>query len=557
MHILLGYHLGPTSPTLMKPEDTRISIRLIAAGTCLAFFAGCATAPQAARGPEYAPTASIMREARSPSVPVEKRAADYLRAAAMIEPLLGTGTGTPACETYNAACGELTVLLRSSEGGRLWNHPLTLTGSDQIYHLRLEPASNTVWSPDYFTSFVPSAEIKEKLIKKGNYQEGVGGSLVGVRTATPPENFAAHKGIPAAVTATLEFKKNDATLALRRPFKQPTAVVQGKIRPLAADFSAPVGYYQPPPNLLFVSLMAMLRSSKYMEKTGLYFLQPYDPDRIPLVFVHGLFSTPFDWVQTINGLQADPEIRKHYQFWVFGYPTGNPILYSALRLREELAKVDKLYPNHRPYVVIGHSMGGMLTRMQVISVTKPMWEKGLGETAKTIFRENSSDSLVVRATTFQANPRIKRVVFICTPHRGSKMASSGLGRFGTSLIALPLNIASAMKDTLSSAELVQLNNGRLPNSVSNLAPKAPYLTVLNRESIQAPYNSIIGNRGKPGPLADSTDGVVPYWSSHLDGAQSECIVPGPHGSCELPQTIAELDRILRLHIGASGSSKPA
>src|SRR5437899_7297117 len=134
-----------------------------------------------------------MREARSANVPVEKRAADYLQAAAVTAPMLGSGIGTPACETYNAACGELTVLL-----------------------------------------------------------------------------------------------------------------------------------------------------------------QPYDPDRTPLVFVHGLFSTPFDWVQTINGLQADPEIRKHYQFWIFAYPTGNPILYSALRLREELAKADQLYPNHKPYVVVGH-----------------------------------------------------------------------------------------------------------------------------------------------------------------------------------------------------------
>ena len=67
---------------------------------------------------------------------------------------------------------------------------------------------------------------------------------------------------------------------------------------------------------------------------------------------------------------------------------------------------------------------------------------------------------------------------------------------------------------------------RLPNSVSNLKPSAPYLAVLNKESIQAPYHSIIGNRGKPGPLADSSDGVVPYWSSHLDGAQSESDRPG-------------------------------
>src|SRR4249919_1019670 len=450
----------------MKVEDTKASIRLIAGITCIALFASCATAPRTVRGPEYAPTASLMREARSANVPVEKRAADYLQAAAITAPLLGTGIGTPACETYNAACGELSVLLRSSEGGRLWNHPLTLNGS-KTYHLRLEPASNGVWAPNYFTTFESPDQIKEKLIRKENIQEGVGGSLVGVRIVNPAEKFAPAKGITAPVTATLDFHSADATLALRRPAKQPMASVEGKTRPLAANFSAPISYYQPPGNLLLIGLMAGLRSNRYMDKTGLYFLQPYDPDRIPLVLVHGLISTPFNWAQTINGLQADPEIRKHYQFLVFGYPTGNPIMYSALRLREELGKFDKLYPNHRPYVVVGHSMGGMLTRMQVITVTKGMWEKGLGETAKTIFRENSSDSLLVRATTFQANPRIKRVVFICTPHRGSDMASSGLGRFGTSLIALPLNIASAMTGVLTSAELVQLTGGskRLPNSI--------------------------------------------------------------------------------------------
>src|SRR5512133_1505113 len=112
-----------------------------------------------------------------------------------------------------------------------------------------------------------------------------------------------------------------------------------------------------------------------------------------------------------------------------------------------------------------------------------------------------------------------------------------------------------MKSEIPEETLRKINNGRLPNSVTNLAPKSPYLAVLNKQSIQAPYHSIIGNRGKPGPLADSSDGVVPYWSSHLDGAQSEVIVPGPHGACELPQTIAELDRILRLHLGIS--SKPA
>jgi hypothetical protein len=136
------------------------------------------------------------------------------------------------------------------------------------------------------------------------------------------------------------------------------------------------------------------------------------------------------------------------------------------------------------------------------------------------------------------------------------MASGGIGSLAIKLISLPADLTTTMKSEIPEKTLRKLNNGRLPNSVSNLAPNAPYLQVLNKESIQAPYHSIIGNRGKPGPLADSSDGVVPYWSSHLDGAKSECIVPGPHGSCQLPQTIAELDRILRLHLGISSSSKP-
>jgi pimeloyl-ACP methyl ester carboxylesterase len=543
----------------MNPKRSKapIHLRLIAAGTCLAFFAGCATTPQTAGRLQYAPAANSLREARSSQVPIEQRAADYLQVAAMTAPLLGTGAQeTPARDTYNAACAELTVLLRNSEGGRLWNQSQTLTASNTTYHLRLEPATNAVWGPNYFTTFKVADQVKEKLIKKENLQQGVGGALVGARILTPPEKFAPPKGITAAVTATLDFHGTDATLALRRPAKQPTASVEGKARPLEADFSAPISYYQPPANLMLVALLGGFRASSYPGKTGLYFLQPYDPDRIPLVFVHGLYSTPFTWVQTINGLQADPEIRKHYQFWVFAYPTGNPVLYSALRLREELAKVDKLYPHHKDYVLVGHSMGGLLSQAQVTTMNRADWEKTLGAPAMQLFATLKPADLVARATTFKANPRIKRVVFVCTPHRGSDLASGGIGGFAIKLISLPADLTTTMKSEIPEETLRKLNNGRLPNSVSNLAPKAPYLAVLNKQTIQAPYHSIIGNRGKPGPLANSTDGVVAYWSSHLDGAKSECIVPGPHGSCELPQTIAELDRILRLNLKTNSTSKP-
>jgi len=543
-----------------SPPKLSIRLRLIAAATCAAFFVGCATTPQTGRGPEYPPAANLMREARSSNVPVEKRAADYLQAAAVTGPLLGTGTQpTLAVNTYNAACGELTALLRTTEGGQLWNRPLTLTAENTTYHLRLEPGRYPyTWSPDYFSSFEDPNQIKHTLVKKEVTQAGVGGPLVGVRSVTPQEQFAPRKGMTAAVTATVDFHGSDALLALRQPSSDPFARVNGKMRPLAADFSAPISYFRPPNNLLLVGAFGTLSGANMMEKTGLYFLEPYDPSRIPVVFVHGLASTPFTWVKTINGLQQDPEVRKRYQPWVFGYATGNPILYSALRLREELARVDKLYPNHLPYVVVGHSMGGMLTHAQVTTVTRSMWEhdKNIGSAAKTIFANNSSDSLVVRALTYRANPRIKRVVFICTPHRGSDMASGGLGSLVVSLIRLPSNLLTTMKDSITSGELVRLTGSskRLPNSVWGLRPTNPAFPVVNAPPITVPYHSIIGDRGK-GDCPNCTDGVVAYWSSHLNGAKSERIVPGPHGSAELPETIDELDRILRLNLGLRSTSK--
>jgi hypothetical protein len=150
--------------------------------------------------------------------------ADYVQAAAITAPLLGPGTEqTPALNTYNAACGELTILLRANQG--LWNRPLTLTANNRTYRLKLEPAGNAVWAPNYFTTFKAADQVKEKLIRKENHQQGVGGALVGVRIFNPPEKFAPVKGISAPVTATLDFHSTDATLALRRPAKQPIANV--------------------------------------------------------------------------------------------------------------------------------------------------------------------------------------------------------------------------------------------------------------------------------------------------------------------------------------------
>src|SRR4030095_9291955 len=152
------------------------------------------------------------------------------------------------------------------------------------------------------------------------------------------------------------------------------------------------------------------------------------------------------------------------QFWVFAYPTGNPVLYSALRLREELAIVDKLYPAHKHYALVGPRMGGLLWQLQVTSMNRADWEQTLGEPAMQIFATLRPADLVARATTFKANPRVKRVVFICTPHRASKMASGGIGSLAIKLISLPVDLVKTIKSEIPEETLRKINNGRLPNS---------------------------------------------------------------------------------------------
>jgi pimeloyl-ACP methyl ester carboxylesterase len=525
--------------------------------TLLAFTAfaltGCAQYSAVPRIPDAA--GRSLREARSSQASVEERAALYVQAAADTAPLLEPGIGAGAAQdTYDAATAELTVLLRNADDGRLWNRPLTLTTGAKTYRLRFQPGTaRTVWSPDYFNKFALASKVRENRIRKPDRLAGAGGALVGIRETTTPEPFTPSGGITAPVTAILDFHGHDATLSLRDPTRQSEARVAGTLRPLAADFSAPLAYY-PTVNETLLGLMETLRADRYMTRSGLVQLQPYDSDRIPVIFIHGLISTPQIWLNVINEIEDDPELRGRFQFWVFGYPTGNPIASSALRLREELEKARKLYGLPHGVVLVGHSMGGLVARMQATTINAAAWEQVGGKPLAGVLKHLPANNRFREALIFNANPQVKRIVFICTPHRGSNMAMGSIGRIGMRLITLPLTIVGVVRDSLGTALFAMTNGtGRIPNGVSGLSPKALTLRVMDKLPINAPYHSIIGDRGK-GDSPRSSDGVVAYWSSHLENAQSELIVPGPHNSYEIPQTIAELRRILHLHLSTIESN---
>ncbi len=231
------------------------------------------------------------------------------------------------------------------------------------------------------------------------------------------------------------------------------------------------------------------------------------------------------------------------------YPTGNPPGYSAYLCREELAKIQKLHPMPRGCIMIGHSMGGLVSRMQVTTTGLTLWNAVFKKNANPIYARLPSDHLIKKWLIFQANPRVKKVVFICVPHRGSQMAESSIGSIGRSLIRLPSSLIIALNQSVMGVLKTAAGIVSLPNSIDGLSPKNPTLIAMDKLPISAPHYSIIGDR-KRGDTPDSSDGVVPYWSSHLTSATSEWIVPGPHGSYELPETEDALKKILADHLKA-------
>jgi pimeloyl-ACP methyl ester carboxylesterase len=316
--------------------------------------------------------------------------------------------------------------------------------------------------------------------------------------------------------------------------------VAGADYPLAADFTAPiVDRYRHIPEFS-MALGGLLSPDTKDARLGL--TEPYDPQRIPVVLVHGLNSHPLMWRDVVNELRADPDLRDKYQYWAFYYPTGWPPAYSALRLREELDAVDKAYGHQHNMILIGHSMGGIISRLQVITPGHALWNAQIGAKADELYATIPATHLSKRLAFFKANPEIGREIYICVPQRGSKLADWSIVGLFTKLIKMPVNILSAAADLPG-----VITERRQLSSVNRLSPNNPTYPALDKIPIQVPYHSIIGDRGR-GDTPNSSDGVVEYWSSHLDGAQSELIVPGPHGSYALPATMAELKRILRLHL---------
>jgi len=263
--------------------------------------------------------------------------------------------------TYNAACVELAARVGASSGGA--SLPATFSTPSGTYRLEFNTdRPSGAWDPSYFAKLLPTDEIANKRLVSKAPLSGYGGALVGVSLPPNPRQLLLPKvGVSAPVTAVVNFSKPArsgdpvrAVLTLYDPAKQNSALIAGEKRPLAADLTAPFGYY---PNPGEAGILGMLLPGEYLEKEGFFLVQPYDRKKIPIVFVHGLGSVPQTWLPVMAALESHPALRGKFQFWVFAYPTGDPISYSALQFRRALETVYKIYPRTRDMVIINHSRG--------------------------------------------------------------------------------------------------------------------------------------------------------------------------------------------------------
>jgi pimeloyl-ACP methyl ester carboxylesterase len=272
--------------------------------------------------------------------------------------------------------------------------------------------------------------------------------------------------------------------------------------------------------------------------------------------VHGTNSSPGRWADMVNDLENDPRIRARYQFWFFSYDSGNPIAYSAMLLRRALtAAVEHLDPEHRDpclqqMVVIGHSQGGLLTKMTAIDSGNAFWSNISDSPFEESQLSEQSRALIKEALFLEPLPFVSRVIFVSTPHRGSYLASYEIvGRLASRLISMPRDVATLSTDLFRDPSTRAFKMQRIPTSLDNMSPSQPFIKTLAAIPLSpdVPAHSIIPVLGD-GPLEDEVDGVVAYQSAHIEGVDSEIVIHhSGHSTQGDPRTVDEVRRILLLH----------
>ena len=489
-----------------------------------------------------------------------------------------------ACDLYNGALEGALRLICADKGLKPGaNLSRSKRRADRgISSARFGAANGT---PTISTALNSCRTTRSRGLKNHYQNYGLGVPLIAVRRRHEGESAAAKyypEGLSFPVTAFVRpipvgnqdccdvTAQHTGIIELHDPLAV-TDLAVGDVRvPIESDLTTPVAYFLNDPNLNRLATVGLLAPEKLLDLRpnsqerimGLYMVQPYEPGKIPVLLVHGLWSSPMTWMEMFNDLRSVPEIRENYQFWFYLYPTAQPFWISAGQLREDLVKIRAtLDPQHKErsldqMVLIGHSMGGLVSRLQTIESRDDFWRLVSDEPFARIKADPEARERLEKSLFFHPNPSIRRVITIGTPHRGSEMSNDLTQWLSNKLIRLPdmldLTKGGVIRENKEIIRDDQLL--RIETSIDSLAPDSPFFPVM-LASHRAPwvrYHNIVGvlpDKGLAGYFAQGGDGVVAYDSAKMDDVVSEVAVPAMHSEIHAhPRAVLEVRRILLEHL---------
>lgn len=520
------------------------TLRFLTGLACAMALGGCAIAP-------------ARLKPLGPAAPGDPHA---LLEAALSE--RGDGSGGPSL-------GRFIELWKQNGGdvsGELRGNPVS---SNTIYRVTFTGMVGAEPTVRYYDRITPASAFRIRGIEHHS-REGSGLPLIAVREnrgINPLEFHFPPEGIVRPLTAILRAGKaqggvRNVEIDLLCPYAGDTVRIDGRSRPLAADFSAPWAELLSRTGPLHQRRILDVLTPEPKRETRLYLMEPYDPRKEPLIMIHGLFSSPLTWAKLTNQLWNEDPLRRRYQVWHYHYNTSAPALYSSRLLRSQLRELRTMLdpegddPAVRRTTLLTHSMGGLVGKALAVSPGDAFWDATFTVPPDQLRLSPEDRAALADAFEWSADPAIHRIIFIATPHRGSPLADNLIGRAGRAFAKPPARFGALYERVLQANPHAftpayrKLGEGRL-DGIHALSPGQPTLAILAELPLhhRVKTHSIIGNRGHPGPLESSSDGVVPYWSSHVPGADSETIVPAGHGSIDHPDTWSEVHRLLSLRPG--------
>ncbi len=479
-----------------------------------------------------------------------------------------------ACELYNGAL-EATLRQVKKQGRFAAGSTYTVRSANQTIEATIV-LSGDGWRADDFEGFRFVSDYEIRGLQNQYHSYGLGVPLIAVRKhhANPSgEEKYYPPGVTFPVTAFLRVlpsRDQDPThhvvhIELHDTLNNSYVNVDGRPVPLESDLTTPLAYALNQKRLrnLDSSTAGLLDPAQTEKLQGLYMLEPYQPGKIPVLMIHGIWSSPITWMEMFNDLRRAPEIRSRYQFWFYLYPSGEPFWDSAAKLRADLVEARRIIDPRRQQpaldqmVLVGHSMGGLVAELQTLDSRDDFWKVISDQPLEALKASDAARKYLVDTYFFRPNPAVRRVITIGTPFHGSQMANSTTRWLGNKLIKLP-------EMTLDDARQLHKDNPDMfhepcnlidiRTSIDALAPDSPILPVMAEAQRAAwvRYHNIIGrvpDRSLIGRVVGGSDGLVSCESAHQEKAVSEIVVNADH--LELtrhPLSVLEVHRVLLDHL---------